>query len=503
MKRWHALFLFAVIGCSAPADPAAQERVLRIGSKNFTESVILAEMVSAVARQHHVRTECRHQLGGTTVLWKALRNGAIDLYPEYTGTLSQEVFAGRNLRTEEALEQALAELGIRMSRSLGFNDTYAIGMKDDQARRLGIRTLSDLGRHPELRLGFSSEFMNRGDGWPSLRAAYRLAHQSVKGLDHDLAYIALNNGQIDATDLYSTDAEIQYYGLRVLDDDLHHFPSYQAVLLYRDDWARSCPEGVKALSRLEGKISEADMVGMNARAKNKGGIVPPERVAADFLAEKLHVFVDVKEERVAEQILRHTQEHLTLVGISLAAAIGVALPLGIFAARFPRWGQVLLALAGVVQTIPSLALLVFLIPLLGLGGPPAIVALFLYSLLPIMRNTYTGLRDIPGPIRESAEALGLPAVARLWRVELPMASPTILAGIKTSAVINVGTATLGAIIGARGLGEPIMTGIRLDNLGLILQGAVPAAVLALLVQGVFELAERFVVPRGLRLQPQA
>ena len=137
-----------------------------------------------------------------------------------------------------------------------------------------------------------------------------------------------------------------------------------------------------------------------------------------------------------------------------------------------------------------------------MAGLPQLSALFLYSLLPIVRNTYTGLRDIPPPVRESAEALGLPPGARLRLVELPMASREILAGIKTSAVINVGTATLGALIGAGGYGQPILTGIRLDDVGLILQGAIPAALLALLVQGVFDLAELVVVPKGLRLKSE-
>ena len=161
-----------------------------------------------------------------------------------------------------------------------------------------------------------------------------------------------------------------------------------------------------------------------------------------------------------------------------------------------------LGVVGIIQTVPSLAVLVFMIPLLGIGAPPAMVALFLYSLLPIVRNTYTGLHDIPIQIRESAQALGLPPRACLWLVELPMASRTILAGIKTSAVINIGTATLGALIGAGGYGQPILTGIRLDDVGLILEGAVPAALLALLVQGIFELSERTLVPKGLRLRPE-
>jgi osmoprotectant transport system permease protein len=197
---------------------------------------------------------------------------------------------------------------------------------------------------------------------------------------------------------------------------------------------------------------------------------------------------------------RNTLAHLALVAVSLSAAILLAVPAGILAARRERLGQVILSVTGVIQTIPSLALFVFMIPLLGIGGPPAAVALFLYSLLPIVRNTHAGLKDISPAVRESAEALGLPPGARLRLVELPIAARSILAGIKTSAVINVGTATLGALIGAGGYGQPILTGIRLDDVGLILEGAVPAAVLALLVQGVFELAERLVVARGLRLQ---
>jgi osmoprotectant transport system permease protein len=179
-------------------------------------------------------------------------------------------------------------------------------------------------------------------------------------------------------------------------------------------------------------------------------------------------------------------------------AIAIAVPLGILSARRPRLGQVVLGAVGVLQTIPSLALLVFMIPLFGIGGPPAVAALFFYSLLPIVRNTYTGLRDIPPALTESARALGLPPRARLRLVELPLASPAVLAGIKTAAVINVGTATLGALIGAGGYGQPILTGIRLDDMGLILQGAVPAALLALAVQGLFEFVERRIVPQGLR-----
>ncbi|MCH8092634.1 MAG: ABC transporter permease subunit, partial [Proteobacteria bacterium] len=254
---------------------------------------------------------------------------------------------------------------------------------------------------------------------------------------------------------------------------------------------------VAALLRLEGRIGQAAMGAMNAEVKLKG--VAETKVAARFLAKTLGLDVTAPVEGFFARLWRRTVEHLTLVAISLSAAIVLSIPLGVIAARRRTLGQVILAVVGVIQTIPSLALLVFMIPLLGIGGPPAIVALFLYSLLPIVRGTYTGLHDIPLPIRTSAEALGLAPAARLRLVELPMASRAILSGIKTSAVINIGTATLGALIGAGGYGQPILTGIRLDDVNLILEGAVPAALLALIVQGMFELAERLLVPKGLRL----
>jgi osmoprotectant transport system permease protein len=352
-----------------------------------------------------------------------------------------------------------------------------------------------------LIFGFSNEFMDRGDGWPGLRSTYGLPHKNVSGMDHDLAYRGLEGGSVHVIDLYTTDAEIDYYGLQTLEDDLHYFPVYTAVLLYRADLEERAPDIVAALKKLEGRISEPDMIKMNELAKIKK--VDEAKVAADFLAEHFSLKNAVAHETMAGRVWRHTKEHLYLVSISLLAAILISIPLGIIAERKSGLGQIILSIVGIIQTIPSLALLVFMIPLLGIGGPPAIAALFLYSLLPVVRNTYTGLRDIPPPVRESAEALGLPPGAKLRLVELPMASRAILAGIKTSAVINVGTATLGALIGAGGYGQPILTGIRLDDVGLILQGAIPAALLALLVQGLFELAELVVVPKGLRLKPLA
>jgi osmoprotectant transport system permease protein len=488
----------------APAAP-----VVHVGSKSFTESVILGEIATQAIRAAGVGAEHRSGFGGTRLVWNALLRGAVDLYPEYTGTLIQEILAAvpaaapdATKHDEDWLTRTLAERGVGLIGPLGFNNSYAVGVQRGLAARLGLQRLSDLRDHPELRFGFSNEFMSRRDGWPALRDRYGLPQGDVKGIDHDLGYRGIADGAIDAMDLYATDPEIKRDDLVALEDDRRVFPRYDAIFLYRLDLAQRAPGAIEALRRLTGRIDAPAMAAMNARAKLDH--VPETKVAADFLRSALGLDGPPPATvGIARTILRRALEHLQLVALSLLAAIAVAVPLGVLAARNPRVGQIVLGAVGVVQTIPSLALLVFMIPLLGIGALPAMVALFLYSLLPIVRNTHAGLTNIAPSLRESAEALGLPPGAILRRIDLPLASPLILAGIKSAAVINVGTATLGALIGAGGFGQPIFTGIRLDDVGLILQGAVPASLLALLVQGLFDIIECRVVPRGLRLREKA
>jgi len=450
---------------------------LQIGSKQFTESVVLGEIAAQSLRAAGIEAGHRRELGGTRVLFEALRGGQIDAYPEYTGTIEEELVRGG---------PPLQALGLRATGPLGFQDDYAIGMRRDEAARLGIRAISDLARHPGLAFGFSNEFLRRRDGWPRVREVYSLPHADVRGLDHELSYRALRSGAIAATDLYTTDAQLRAGDIVTLLDDRRAFPRYAAVFLYR---ASLPAPAVAALRRLEGAIGAPAMIAMNARAQLDG--VPEARVAADFLG-----IATAAPEGAPARIARRTVEHLALVGVSLLAAVIAAVPLGILAARRRRLGQIVLGVVGVVQTVPSLALLVFMIPLLGIGARPAIVALFLYSLLPIVRGTHAGLVSIAPELVESAHALGLPPGAALRLVELPLAARSILAGIKTAAVIDVGTATLGALIGAGGYGQPILAGIRLADTALILEGAVPAAALALAVQGIFDLIERAVAPRG-------
>jgi osmoprotectant transport system substrate-binding protein/osmoprotectant transport system permease protein len=480
LRYLGALALTALV-CAAHAEDR-----LRVGSKRFTESYILGEILARAAGGEH-----KPGLGNTGIVLAALKARAIDVYPEYTGTIAAEIVHLQGNPDLAELNRALAPQGLAAGVRLGFNDTYALAMREDRAQALAIRRIGDVARHAALRLGLSPEFLGRADGWPGLQRAYGLP-QAPAGLDHGLAYEAIATGRIDVMDVYSTDAKIERYRLRVLDDDKHFFPRYDAVLLYRIDVPSHFPRAWAALARLEGRIDERLMIRMNAAAELEGKSFA--QAAALFTGEgagKAPMQRAFWSTLFGADFWRLTREHLLLVAASLAAAIAVGIPLGVAAAKLPRAAQTILGAVGVIQTIPSLALFAFLIALVGtIGALPALIALFLYALLPIVRNTHAGLTGIGRGMHQAAMALGLRTPQRLWLVELPLAAPSILAGIKTSAVINVGTATIAAFIGAGGYGERIAAGLALNDNVTLLAGAIPAAALALIVQGAFELAEQ-------------
>lgn len=418
----------------------------------------------------------------------ALKAGAIDVYPEYTGTIAAEIARLPGRSTLAELNRALAMQGFQAGVPLGFNNAYALAMRGDRAQALGISKLSDLARHPEVKFGLSQEFIGRADGWPGLKAAYSLPQASA-GLDHGLAYEAIATGRIDVMDVYSTDAKIERFKLRVLEDDRQFFPRYDAVLLYRADLPRRLPQQWEALRKLEGRIDERQMIRMNAAAELDGQSFA--QAAGLFFGEAGGTKRDFIGTLFGPDFWRLTREHLVLVAASLAASIVAGIPLGVAAAKLPRLAQAILGVVGAIQTIPSLALFAFLIAALGtIGVVPALIALFLYALLPIVRNTHAGLVGISRGMRQAALAIGLESGQRLRLIELPLALPSIMAGIKTSAVINVGTATIAAFIGAGGYGERIASGLALNDNLTLLAGAIPAAALALIVQGAFELAEK-------------
>jgi len=492
-----SLVFSLVAGCAFATKPSVQ-----VGSKRFTESYILGEILLRTAsRAQEAVVTHKPGLGNTGILFAALRSGAIDLYPEYTGTIANELLGDPGLTDPEALNRALAPLGITILARLGFENTYALAMREEVAATRGIQTISELRQHAGLRYGLSQEFINRKDGWPALRTAYGLDAQP-RGVDHGLAYEALAADQIDVIDLYSTDAKQMRYRLRVLKDDRRSFPSYQAVILARSDLQAKAPATWASLRGLSGVLDDARMTALNAEAELNGrtfaavadSFLDPVKASGSAATARPGIVAAL----FASDLGRLTAQHLFLVLISLAAAIAVGIPLGVWAARHPRARRTILGTVAVVQTIPALALLAFLIPLMSaIGTGPALVALFLYSLLPIVRNTLSGLQDIPEGLRESAVALGFSGRDQLRLIELPLATRAILAGIKTSAVLNVGTATIAAFIGAGGYGERIASGLALNDNALLLAGAIPAAALALAVQAAFDLVERWCLPRGL------
>lgn len=479
--------LFFLIHSSSAGDVV-------IGSKKFTESYVLGEIAKRTLIDAGIPAEHRQGMGGTIILWQALHGGQIDAYPEYTGTITQEILKRDDASSLDQIRESLGKLGAAITEPLGFNNTYALVMRRSDAQRLGVHTIGDLRKHPELKIGLTHEFLDRQDGWQPLRERYALPQQNVVGIDHALGYAALANSSIDVKDAYSTDAKIEQNDLVVLEDDLQFFPKYDAVFLFRSSMR---PNAIAALRRLEGTLDETRMIHFNAEAERTKNYAK----AADLYFERGVGSGHAVGESFPQKLARWTLRHLQLVGFSLLLSIAFGIPLGIVASRGGPIGHSILGFTSVVQTIPSLALLALLVPVpfFGISARTAIAALFLYGLLPIVRNTASGLQDIPRSLRESAIALGLSPMTRLWEIYLPMASRSIMSGIKTSAVINVGTATLAALIGAGGLGEPILSGLNLNDHATILQGAIPAAILALLVQWFFDVLDRVLIPKGLRI----
>jgi osmoprotectant transport system permease protein len=510
--------LSATLTAIVCASASAVEPPLNVGSKRFTESYILGEIIKQTAQAAGETTAAHQQgLGNTAIVLNALTTGSIDVYPEYTGTIAREILKLDTVPSLAELNARLVPMGLAVAVPLGFNNTYALAMRAEDARAKGVVRLSDLKAHPEVRLGLSQEFIGRADGWPGLKRTYDLPFATPRGLDHGLAYEAVAQRQVDAIDIYSTDAKIDKYGLTVLADDRHYFPPYDAVLLYRADLPQRLPRTWAALTKLEGSIDAAAMRRMNAAAELDG--TEFAMVAAGFLAQRAAASSTVAGSGASTSVApvegqrrsfldklfgpdfgRLTVEQLSLVFMSLAASIVIGIPLGILAAKRPATEGIILGATAVIQTIPSLALLAALIPLTGrIGAVPAFIALALYALLPIVRNTHTALTQISRGMKDAALSLGMTAGTILHKIELPLAAPTILAGIKTSAVINVGTATIAAFIGAGGYGERIVTGLALNDHEMLLAGAVPAAALALLIEGGFRLGERWLIPAGLRL----
>lgn len=509
--------LAAVASPVAARQASTTDRPVVVASKPFAESYILAEMFAQLLEARGFVVDRRPGLGATEIAFGALRTGGIDVYPEYTGTGLLAVLAERPPGSSHAAFERVATVfaerwGVRWLPPLGFENTYAIAVRPETADSLGLETLSDLARvAPSLRAGLTPDFIGRPDGLPGLRDTYELEPGEVRALLQAVKYQALADRAVDVIDGYGTDGLIARYGLVVLDDDLGFFPPYDAAALVGAEVAAERPDVIAALTELSGRIDVVTMRELNRRVEVDGAAI--EVVARDALAalrvvngspttardiaegrsDSLLEYLWAQRSQTATQVRRH----LLLVVLSLAAGLLVAVPLGLALERARPIAEGTIRAVGVLQTIPGIALLAFMIPLLGIGVAPAVTALFLYSLFPMVRNTYSGVRDADPLAVASARALGMTEVQLLRWVRLPLAAPFIMAGVRTAAVINVGTATLAAFIGAGGLGDPIVAGLALSDTHMILSGAIPAAALALLVDGGLAVAERAVRPSGL------
>ena len=472
-----------------------EAQTIRVGAKHFTEGYILSEMMAQLLEDRGIKVERKYNLGGTVVCFEALRKGEIDVYPEYTGSLAEEILkSGQRLDHAAIASRLEKELGLGITQAFGFNNTYALAVTTQTAREHNLQSISDLVAYPEIRAAMSYEFLKRQDGWQNLKLSYGLSLDPV-GIEHGLAYQALANGKIALTDVYSTDGEIKKYNLTLLEDDLHFFPDYKAVAVYNKSLDAT---SLRAISKLEAMISEEEMQALNARVLYQGEDFG--EVAVSFLRSKSLLTDGRKagENGLWRNLWDKTMAHLGITALALACAIGVALPLGIILYIFPGFSRPVLYVTGLLQTIPSIALLALMIPFFGIGKLPAIIALFLYALLPILRGTVTGLASVDPVLKTVASSLGMNRWQRLRYVELPLAMLSVLAGIRLAAVITIGTATLAAFIGAGGLGEFIVTGLALNNTEMILQGAIPAALLAIAVEYFFELFEQVLIPKHLR-----
>jgi len=476
-------------------------------------------MIAHLARDAGAEVEHKNDLGGTPIVFKSLEEGAIDVYPEYTGAgLLVILKAPPEPDASRVFDIVSREFRARLDAiwlpPLGFENTYAMSVRTETAERLGLRTVSDFARvSRELRAGFTADFIGRQDGLPGLTAAYGLAPRSVNALSPAVKYQALMAGSVDVIDAYSTDGLLARYPITVLQDDRHFFPPYDAAALVRGAIAREQPSAIAALTELSGRIDVLRMRRWNERLEVNGDEIG--RVARDALNE-LGLLAAATDTSAAggaagasesslwtylwgrrAEIGRLTVRHLMLAGVSLLLAVAVAVPLGLAVSRSTAAPAVVRGV-GVLQTIPGLALLAFLLPLLGIGVVPALVALFLYALYPIVQNTVAGILAADSGAAAAAEALGMTSRQVLWHVRLPLATPVIMAGVRTAAVLNVGTATLAALIGAGGLGDPIVAGLALSDARMILSGAIPAALLAFAVDWCLGLVQLAVTPRALR-----
>ncbi len=508
--RRVAFVAFALLGLAGAAGAAT----ITVGSKNFPENRLLGEMFAQLLEARTGLTvERRLGLAGTQVCFEALKTGAIHVYPEYTGTGLVTLLEHPPMRDpEDTLARVRADCLSRWNiwwlAPLGFENAYELAVPRALAAEHGLRTISDLARlAPKLHAGLGYEFIERADGLPGLEITYGLRFRQVQAMQQALKYQAAGAGAIDCLDVYTTDGRLLVHDLVVLEDDQRFFPPYTACAVVNGGAIDQFP-ALGTLGLLSGALDEGAMRQLNLRLQEGG---EDEAAVARDALEGLGLVGAGGEApstprtggwadrwlSQAPSLVKRLREHVTLSGLALILGAALAIPLGLWLEGRRQLAEPLIRLIGVTQTIPSIALLAFMIPFLGVGARPALVALWVYSLFPMVRNTFTGVRDAAPDAVEAAIASGMTHAQALWRVRLPLAAPVIMAGVRTAAVITIGTATLAALIGAGGLGVPIVSGLQLADTQRILSGAIPAALLAIFVDQLLGWLERRLQPRGM------
>ena len=509
-------------------DKRAQElyptqKKLIIGSKIFTENILLGEIIAQLLEQNYgFQITRKFNMGGTKLLFDALKTGSIDLYPEYTGTGYAMILKESKKLSPQATytfvqKKFLKKYQMLWSPPLGFENTYVLALRKNDSRFKNVSLNSDL-EHLDFPLKIASEheFTERKDGWKLFKQSYKLKKATILSLNPSLMYTAIDNNKVDIIVSYSTDGRIQNYQLKTLKDDKNFFPSYLASYLTTKRLIKSQPELKEAFQALEGQISPQEMRELNRQVEQLKKSLP--EVASHFLLKK-DLLKDIENKTKAQSLslsqesllsyyykkrgyfFKILKEHLILVFTALFLALLFSFPLSLWAVYNKRVEKLLFFFVNILQTIPSMALLGALIPFLGIGFTPAITALFIYSLLHLIRNIFEGIKNIDSHSVEVSAGIGLNQWQTLRNIQIPLAMPIIIAGVRTALILLVGTATLAAFIGAGGLGDPIFRGIATLDSRLIFMGAVPACVLALFLDKSLNLVEKLLISKGLQKRP--
>jgi osmoprotectant transport system permease protein len=505
------VILFSSLGESFAKNPIV------IGSKKFTESIILGEILSIILEEKYQETVVRKfGLGGTKIAFDALVNEDIHTYPEYTGTGYVMILKQDGENDPKKVFNIVNQLfqkkwDIHWSPPIGFNNTYALAVKKDNPSFTSIHKLSQLQNAVD-KYSYAApyEFMERKDGHTRFSNFYQLNfnQKNIISMEAGLMYSAINEKKVDMVIVYSTDGRIKASQLKLLKDDKSFFPPYFASFLSKNSYLKKNPNLEKAQNLIGDLISESEMVEMNDHVDRLKE--DPYQIAKNFLIYK-EIISGVQRETKQKRnifsyawnkrnyLLQLLWQHVSISFMALSLGCLFSLPCGILVTRYKKLSKIIFPIINTIQTIPSVALLGFMIPLLGIGFLPTIIALFLYSLLPIIRNTYTGIKSVDKSYLESAKGIGLSHFQILLKIEIPLALPFILSGVRTAAVIVIGTATLAALIGAGGFGDPIFRGVSTINSNLILIGAIPSALLAIVVDKLLASLENILVSKGLRL----